>query len=298
MRADRPRCSERSLALAEPLQGTASTVANWVLLEQPGPWGYNALLESRIPAQQARALVRRSRELRLRIVLIRRPGRSGPPARHQCYLIHTGPDHPWMESLTVTGAGDLLDLDLEPLAQGDRPGLGWIDDGPVFLVCTNGRRDPCCAERGRPLAAALTRSFGGSVWECSHIGGDRFAGNLVCFPHGVYLGRVRPEESEGVGRAYAEGRLSLAHYRGRTCYPFEVQAAEAFLRQKFGLAGIEEVEFAGRDQEAGGRIRMTFIAARRHMTLMVRSRLATPSRPLTCHADRLSRPPEYEVVEE
>jgi hypothetical protein len=296
LRADRPRCSERSLALSEPQHGTASTVANWVLLEQPGPWGYNALLESRIPPELARALVRRSRDLRFRVVLIRRPGRDGSRSQHQCYLVHTGPDRPWMESLLLTGPGDLLDLDLEPWGHGDQPGLGRIDDGPLFLACTNGRRDPCCAERGRPLAAALARSFSPSVWECSHIGGDRFAGNLVCFPHGIYFGRVGPEECEGVARAYTEGRLSLRHYRGRSCYPFDVQAAEFFVRQTFGLTGIGEVEFAGREQEVDGGVRMTFIATGKRMSVVVRSRPATPSRALTCHANRPSRPPEYEVL--
>lgn len=280
------------------MHGTASTVANWILLEQPGPWGHTALLDSRIPAEQARALWRRSRDLRIRVVLIRRPSGRRRPGQHQCYLAHTGPDRPWMESLTLTGPGDLLDLDLEPLADGHPPGLGRIDDGPLFLACTNGRRDPCCAERGRPLAAALTRPFGETVWECSHIGGDRFAGNLVCFPHGIYFGRVGPEETEGVGRAYAEGRLSLGHYRGRSSYPFDVQAAEFFVRRKFDLTGIAKVEFVEREQEDDGRVRVTFIATGRPVTLVVRSRPASPARGLTCHADRLSRPPVYEVLEE
>ena len=28
------------------------------------------------------------------------------------------------------------------------------------------------------------------VWQCTHVGGDRFAGNLVCFPEGLFFGRV------------------------------------------------------------------------------------------------------------
>ena len=30
-----------------------------------------------------------------------------------------------------------------------------------------------------------------------HVGGDRFAGNLVCLPEGLYFGRVGPEETLG-----------------------------------------------------------------------------------------------------
>ena len=41
-------CATLSRALAEPLYGTASRVRGWVLLEQPGPWGREAVLESRL----------------------------------------------------------------------------------------------------------------------------------------------------------------------------------------------------------------------------------------------------------
>ncbi len=279
------------------MHGTASTVANWILLEQPGAWGHTALLDSRIPAEQARAMWRRYRDLRIRVVLIRKPSGPRQPGQHHCYLAHTGPDRPWMESLMLASPGDLLDLGLEPMADGHAPHIGRIDDGPLFLACTNGRRDPCCAERGRPLAAALTRSLSRTVWECSHIGGDRFAGNLVCFPHGTYFGRVGPQEAEAVGRGYMEGRLSLDHYRGRSCYPFDVQAAEHFVRRRFDLVGIDAVSLVDRQNEADGRVRITFLASGRWVAIVVRARPAPEPRYLTCHANRLSRPPMYEVLE-
>ena len=31
-----------------------------------------------------------------------------------------------------------------------------VGGGPVFLVCTNGKHDPCCAEWGRPVYRALS----------------------------------------------------------------------------------------------------------------------------------------------
>ena len=49
------------------------------------------------------------------------------------------------------------DAELEDLAPPyDGPAEGWaVVDEPLFLVCTHGRHDRCCALRGRPVAAAL-----------------------------------------------------------------------------------------------------------------------------------------------
>jgi hypothetical protein len=276
--------------------GTASTVTNWVLLEQPGPWGHTAVLESRLPVRVARALWRRARDLELRLILLRRSGRREANDRH-CYLVHTGPDRPWMESVNLAGPEDLLDIDLELVAEGRRPGAGREEHGPLFLVCTNGRRDPCCAERGRPVAASLVPTFGDAVWECSHIGGDRFAGNLVCFPHGVYFGRVGPAEAPTVAREYAQGRLSLDHYRGRSCYPFDVQAAEYYVRRRLDLTGVEQITLVDRVDAGDGHARVTFLAGGRPVALVVRPRPTDQPRPLTCYAEHLSRPSVYESLD-
>ena len=49
-------CASLSRALGEPLLGTASRVRGWVLLEQPGPWGREAVLQSRLDRDLAVAL--------------------------------------------------------------------------------------------------------------------------------------------------------------------------------------------------------------------------------------------------
>ena len=68
-----------------------------------------------------------------------------------------------------------------------------VDLGPILLVCTHGVHDTCCALRGRPVAAALAARWPGQVWECSHVGGDRFAPNVVVLPDGFYYGNLDPE---------------------------------------------------------------------------------------------------------
>ena len=202
------RCSHASEAEDEPLLGTASTITNWFLVEQPGPWGEKALRHARLPAGLGDVLRRRERDLKIRVLLIRRHGRR-TGARRSCFAIHTGPDRPWMERADLEDVRDVAALDLEGLGRGASVGLTPFE-GALFAVCTHGRRDPCCAERGRPLASALSEAFPEQTWESTHIGGDRFAGNMIAFPHGFYFGRVDPGP-RGRGR----DRIRRGHDRSR-----------------------------------------------------------------------------------
>ena len=279
------------------MYGTASTATNWILLEQPGPWGWDALVQSRLSRSVARALRARVRDLAIRLVLLRRPGRQ-PLRRRHCYLIRSGPDEPWMEHAHLGDLGDLLDADLPGFATGRPTGLGTLDAAPLLLVCTNGARDPCCAERGRPLAAALEKEFAGRVWECSHIGGDRFAPNLVWFPHGLYFGRVSAANGSRVARGVEAGVLDLEHYRGRSSSPFDVQAAEYFARRTWGLTALDDLAAARRTEVGPGEIEVEFEGrAGSRYTVRLAIRPAEPPRLLTCKSTSTSRPPRYEHLQ-
>ena len=273
--------------------GTASTVPNWIMLEQSGPWGADALLNSRLPDGVGRSLRRLTHELGLRIVLIRRPGRTTSGEAIDCFFAHTGPDEPWLEHIRLSDPGELLDLDLSALGSGQRLHLGEVGDGPLFLVCTHGRRDPCCAERGRPLAMALERRHGDRVWESSHTGGDRFAANLVCFPHGLYFGRLSGDAGVAAADAYERGRIDFQHYRGRSCYGFATQAAESLLRQRTGLDGVDDLSLVEMRWPQGDVVEATFAASGRAHKVRVRVRPDAVERRLTCHSTYEVRPPTY-----
>ena len=176
------------------MAGTASTVRSWLLLEDAGPWGRDALRDARLPERVGLELLRRCRAAGVRPLLIRRATPDATPSQGlTCFAIRSGPEAPWIERASLANVRDALDLDLPALGGGIRPGFEAVE-GALFLVCTHGRRDVCCAERGRPLARALAGAFPDRTWESSHVGGDRFAGNLVAFPHGLYFGRVEPGE--------------------------------------------------------------------------------------------------------
>lgn len=231
-------CAADSLGRQEPLLGTASRVRRWLLVEQPGSWGRDALRQSRVPDDVAARLERRARGHGVRVVLIRRS--LQPEGSASAYLVRSDRTGAWIERVDLPDPTALTALDLAALEADAPPGVGE-PAGPLHLVCTNGRHDPCCADLGRPVIRAL-RDAEVDVWESSHIGGDRFAANVVCLPTGVYFGRVPPATAPAILRDHAAGVLALEHYRGRSCYPPLVQAAEVLARLELDERRLTELE--------------------------------------------------------
>ncbi len=277
------------------MAGTASTVRSWLLLEHPGPWGIDAFVDTRLPEGFGRELLARCAAANVRPVLIRRAAGSDAASGTTAFAIRSGPEPPWIERTRLGHIEEALELDLDALGAGERPGLEAHEEA-VFLVCTHGRHDACCAERGRSLARSLTDVFPVATWECSHIGGDRFAGNVVAFPHGCYFGRVAPAEAERVARAYLEGRIDLGHDRGRSCFPMPVQAAEHALRVELGLEGIDDVELEHVVESPQGVVAAFRTSGGRHE---VRVKVdATARYVLTCRSTREAPVPGYRILAE
>jgi len=302
-------CSEISRNLDEDLAGTATEARYWVLLEQPGPWGARAVFESGLDAALAARLARWADDAGARLTLIRGVGperadeADGP--RH-VYLIDTATaraDHRMVsdpsEILEWTrkqagGMGGGAD-EAGPASGITRDGAGRGEAGPPFwVICTNGRRDPCCGTFGRPLARAVVAAAHGRVWESSHVGGHRFAANMVCFPHGLVFGRLDPESGAEAARRYEEGRILLDHYRGRSCLPPEIQAAEVFVRRALGVIGINEVDVV-RHSSSGDSSATTFAVDGQSVRVTVRSSAASPARPVSCQAAD-ENPPSFRLV--
>ena len=111
----------------------------------------------------------------------------------------------------------------------------------TYLVCTNGARDPCCAIRGPAVAQTLERVRPGQVYECSHLGGHRFAANVLVLPDGLCFGRLDARSAPALAGELDAGRLPLEHLRGRTAYEPEQQAAEILVRRRLDLAGTDDL---------------------------------------------------------
>jgi hypothetical protein len=234
MPRSRAFCADVSRETAEPLAATASRVDHWIVIEYRGLWGHQAVDASGLSAEVKAHLRARAAGLgRAKIVFVRQTKRRHGPLR--VFWASSSESGSRLSGTEIEGYDELLGLDFAASGEALRH--------PLLLVCTHGKHDPCCARLGRPLYEAVRDQVDeGWTWQCTHVGGDRFAGNLVCLPEGLYFGRVGPADAWAVLDEYLAGRIQLELYRGRSCYPFPVQAAERAVREDAGLRGVDDLE--------------------------------------------------------
>lgn len=272
------------------MAGTAAPAAGFLLVEQPGGWGRSALTSSRLDPAVGRALSRRAIALGLRVLLVRRPGRYAAPARRAWARVSSRPGR------EVTWWGDFgSDDELLSLPLDGSAGAASYD--PFFLVCTHGRHDTCCATEGRPVAAELARLRPGAVWECSHVGGDRFAANVVALPHGVYYGRVEVERAEQLVLAHERGEVLPDLARGRSTTAPAAQAAIGHVRRTRGLLRLDALSPAGTLHLGDGRWQVRLRAQPHNLMVTVQAGARPEPGLLTCHAKNSAHPPEFEVLD-
>lgn len=234
---DAPRCSVLSAERGESMLGSAFEQSGVLLVEQPGPWGHAGLRESRFDPRTARALEERASRSDLRVLAVRRPGRSPD-------------DQPRRWGLSLDGAvywssferdEQLLDVPLD----GSAGTVHTADTEPLYLVCAHSKRDVCCAVRGRPLAKALEQLRPGRVWECSHTGGHRFAPNVLVLPLGALYGRVEPGGVDELVALSETGRVRPDLLRGLIGYSPVEQAALGHAMQTLRVTSPAEFAVAG-----------------------------------------------------
>jgi hypothetical protein len=243
------RCSDRSRDAGEPLHATATFATRWLLVEVPGGWPRDVSRGGALPPPAAAAAAGwLAGAPASKLLFVRRPGRAGGAL--VAFVVAADEGAAQVRRLELAAHEDLAAANLE--RDGDPV------DHPLVLVCGHGSRDACCALRGAPVFGALADALPeDALWISSHHGGHRFAANVLVLPAGLHFGRVEPEHATTlVARALA-GTIDLDAYRGRTCYPAEIQAAEQAIRLARGLDGVEDlrlldaadgvVRFSGRD---------------------------------------------------
>jgi hypothetical protein len=250
--ANRAFCAAVSTASQEPLAATASRIDNWIVLEYRALWDRDVLGASRFSDDLKAHLREQLHALApSRLLFVKKPERRAYGRRH----VYFGSSQAGQErffQLEVDRQEDLLGFDFAGALAGDGiPGTPL--DHPLMVVCTHGKRDRCCAKNGQPLYDALrSETESGWVWQSTHVGGDRFAGNVVMLPEGLYYGRVEPGDVRALLEAHGSHGIEMEHYRGRAAYTFPEQAAERAVRESEGLVGIDDVELAGVDTLDGG----------------------------------------------
>lgn len=246
-------CSDGSLSAREQLAGTAPQALAWVALEQNGPWGPRAFTDSHLDPRVGRAIEDTAAAYDVRPALIRSPGRHADdhrpvgPAR-RLLVAHTHPRGSWLLEALLDAPEHVLDLDWAALRAGDRDAVrrslptAEVSDRSHLLVCANGRRDLCCAVKGRPVAAGAAAALPGRVWEVTHTSGHRFAPTALLLPAGTLHGRLDVAGAVSLLVAADRGGTVLDGSRGRSTWPAPAQAAELAVREAHRILGLDDLE--------------------------------------------------------
>lgn len=259
-------------------------MAAFLLVEHHGPWGSSAPRDSRLPDAVKQHLRTRGN---IKVLMARRHHRAHRGAEFRVFLCF-----PARRLLLVDTFGDpqeLTRIDLDAVSRGEAPDWTRLA-GPLFGVCTHGRHDACCAERGRPVAAALSGSHPAETWEISHMGGDRFAANVLVLPEGLYYGRMEPGTAGQVADLHQQGRVDIERLRGRSSYPMPVQYAEIALRRHLEEDRLDALRLVHRRGP-------TSVFTREGTEWAVTVRRSTRGEvQMTCSLERLSPIPFFDVV--
>ena len=231
-------CSLLSAAAGESLIGSAGKTDAYFLLEYNRAWEDKAFEKSDIPNEVKQQLSSFSKSLPAAKVLVIKRGSHRRNEMIHFFVTTTDDRAPRLYRFELASYQELLDLDLAALLNGDKRYADKLQSEPLYLVCNNGRRDRCCARFGYPVYQALAERVGESAWECSHIGGHRFAPNFFHMPFGLLYGRVKLKDIEPFIERLQAGQIILENLRGRSAYPGPVQAAEYALRQRTGELGV------------------------------------------------------------
>ena len=283
------RCSALAEELGEPMIGTVDQRVRWLLIEDRSAWGSDAVndvlgadLAREAKAPTGRRLLGRPRE-----------GAPSGAAVRRAILVDTA-----TREMAIRTIRDPAELGIEEIADAPVPAFGAPTTAPIFLVCTNGKRDACCALRGRALMTSLADRHAESAWECTHLGGHRFAGNLVCLPDGIVYGRATALDGPRLADAYLDGRLDAALLRGRSAWPEPAQVAEQELRLRLGLEGLRDVHLASAEVEGYRAAVVLRGPDGSPHPFELRAEEAAPARPISCRADELERPLHWRVAAE
>lgn len=291
----RAPCSTISRSRNEPMPGTAPRADVWLLLTYGGPLGAKALDESDLPEPvklHLAAELARIPHARLQLITP-----SPTHDRIEFFVVSARELDPFYRRLELSTYAELLELDLDAILSSESGSTAPNEHEPLYLVCTNGRRDPCCAQFGTPVFQALHRSLGDHVRQSSHVGGHRFAANVVLFPYGLCYGRIRDDQVPEFVSAGQQASIVANSLRGRSCYSPVVQAAEVLLRQEVGDNQLSAYRLRDEQQLANNRWNIEFEdpgdGGIHHLTL--ESFVSDERDRLSCWSDKLAPVTSYRL---
>ena len=234
-------CSDLSRLENESIYGTASRGKIWIILEYPKPWSALGLQDSTLTNELKEYLSLMLDSIHGRLLFIQKE--SSHERGIALFIAFSREKDPLLYSFVLDSYDDLFGIDLPGILSGMTEHRPLVSSQSLYLVCTDGQHDKCCAKYGFSIYQSLLKYDPTATWQSSHVGGDRFAPNLVCFPHGLYYGHITGEDIMAIHTDYSHRRIRVANYRGRSCFPFPIQAAEYFVRSESGVLGLDMLFF-------------------------------------------------------
>ena len=221
------RCSLTARAAGIPLAGTAPQTPAWLVIEQRIPWAARALESERLDDHLRSLLV----GVPATVLLARRQGAAGPERYWYSVAASSGLISGYVSELVdVLSAGS-------PLATM----ASTLPVDPVLFVCANSKRDVCCAIESKPLLAQL--SDRADVWQCTHIGGHRFAPTALLLPTALVYGRLTAHNAATVLDFAERGEIVTTQARGCSWLTPLEQIADIHVRHRFDVKRAHELAY-------------------------------------------------------
>ena len=287
-------CSDYARQQNAPLMATATRGDLWFLLEYTGRWGKKAFEESTLPEEVKTHLS----EVDARILMIRKSGTRRQKTLH-FFIVQTAPQTPRLYQFELKSYRDILKIDLSSYSDQGAGDPARLRGEPLFLVCSNGKRDQCCARYGTEIYKAMAEIDQEAVWLSSHIGGHNKAPVTLFFPHGVNYGNTTPATIRPLVKAYQNRQVGLEHYRGRVCFDEPAQAAEHLWREQTGVLDLPGLQVNATEQveEHLWRVSLSTANGADPQEFLIERRTSDLEIPMTCSRGKSQKIVTYHLVE-
>jgi len=253
MKNNKQTCFDNSLQASEQIFSTAPNINFWILIEYSSHWEEKAFNNSDIQIEvknMIRSLA--GKYPKSRIQLIRNEDKSNDHIN--LYIAITKETDKKVYEYRVKSYQDILNIDFDS-EMSDK----HLTSKPLMLVCTHGSYDNCCGEKGLELFYHLSKKekyF--KVWQTTHLGGHRFAANILILPGGIYYGRINRDNYKKIKNSYINNKLEIDLLRGRCFYHPDVQAAEYYLRSELNYSYLNNLYLISKSTTEDGTIDVRF----------------------------------------
>ncbi|MGE6221072.1 sucrase ferredoxin [Nubsella zeaxanthinifaciens] len=287
-------CSLKSAENQEDLIGTGLVYKNFLFIECDEPWEENALASSSIPSKIKTKLIEFNSKAENRLLLIKK-GNSNLKADKSLTLISAKLTGTFfhVKEMHINSYQDLIKLDLY-----DLPIDSKIIKHYIF-ICTNGKKDKCCSKFGY----SSFKNFESNncedkvdIWQCSHLGGDRFAATCLVLPQGAYYGRIQDCNPKSFIDNLLDEKLILENLRGRSIYDGYIQAAEYFIRKKNNITKLDALTFSGATNLTETSMLVRFNNGTVLEEIAIEKYKVDYKMAMTCNAQEMQSPYKYRVL--